>query len=157
MAKTDEAKRTRPSLQTAMVAVVLIISVVVAGWALITISAEAQLPSSDFVSLPTTSLSKNGVNTMLVSVSAVFNGGVAVGVKGFLQTSTGSPIVGAMVYMTYFLQGAYRTQAATTDASGHFEVIFPMNWTGWLPLTLTYFGDSQHQGLKQVFSVSGEN
>jgi hypothetical protein len=32
-----------------------------------------------------------------------------------------------------------------------------MNWTGWLLLTLTYFGDEQHQGLEQQFSVSGEN
>ena len=82
---------------------------------------------------------------------------VAVGVEGYLQTASGSPIAGAQVYLTYYFEGAYRTQVATTDQNGYFQATFPMNWTGWLPLTVTYFGDSQHKGLTRVESVAGES
>jgi hypothetical protein len=91
-----------------------------------------------------------------VSVSPVPSSSVAVGVKGYLMTSSGQPVSGAQVYLTYYLQGSYRTQVATTDQNGYFQAVFPMNWTGWLPITLTYFGDNQHQGLTQNFSVTGE-
>jgi hypothetical protein len=102
-------------------------------------------------------VSKNGEIVKFVSIGAVAQKGVAVGVKGYLETVSGKPVSGAMVYVQYYFQGAYRTQAATTDQNGSFEINFPMNWTGWLPVTLTYFGDGQHQGLTAVFSVSGEN
>ncbi|HUK50304.1 MAG TPA: hypothetical protein VLV18_04655, partial [Terriglobales bacterium] len=61
------------------------------------------------------------------------------------------------VYVHYYLESAYRTQVGTTDSNGYFEIHFPMNWTGWLPLTMTYFGDNQHEGLQQIFSLPGEN
>ncbi|MGO9644138.1 MAG: hypothetical protein ACLPY5_05260, partial [Candidatus Bathyarchaeia archaeon] len=61
------------------------------------------------------------------------------------------------VYLTYYFEGAYRTQVATTDQNGYFQATFPMNWTGWLPLTVTYFGDSQYRGSTRVVSVAGEN
>lgn len=157
MGKTDEAERRRPSYQTIIIALVVVISIVVTAWALVIVSTESQIPSSDFVQLPAAPLSTKGDETAFVSVSAVSQEGLAVGVKGYLQSSSGSPIAGAKVYLTYYFQGAYRTQVATTDQNGYFEVRFPMNWTGWLPLTLTYFGDEQHKGLRQVFNVSGEN
>jgi hypothetical protein len=135
----------------------VVVSVALAGWVLVTVSTTSQIPSSDFVSLPTTPLSNKGDRVIFVNVSAIGQGGVAVGLKGYLQTISGKPLAGATVYMTYYLQGSYRTQVATTGQNGYFEAHFPMNWTGWLPLTLTYFGDDQHQGLKQVFSVSGQN
>jgi len=72
-------------------------------------------------------------------------------------TATGAPVSNATVYVTYYFQSAYRTQSATTDQTGYFAIRFPMNWTGLLPLTLTYFGDSQYKGIQQVASVGGEN
>ena len=93
---------------------------------------------------------------MFVEVTTVAQKGVDVGVRGYLGTVSGAPVAGAIVHFTYFLD-KYRTQAATTDQNGYFQVYFPMNWTGWLSLTLTYFGDEKHQGLEQQFSVSGEN
>ena len=84
-------------------------------------------------------------------------GSVAMGVKGYLVTPSGQPVAGASVYVQYYLQGAYRTQVGTTDQNGYFEIHFPMNWTGWLPLTMIYFGDAQHQGVRQTVSLAGEN
>jgi hypothetical protein len=106
--------------------------------------------------LPATPLSKTGEGVTFASVSPIGQNGIAVGVKGFLRTSTGQPVVGAQVYARYYLDGAYRAQVASTDQNGYFEIRFPMNWTGWLALTLIYFGDGQHQGLMTVFSLSGE-
>lgn len=158
MASQDEAERSRiPRNQSLVLILIVVISVALGGWALVTVSTTSQVPSSDFVSLPTTPLSDKGDVVRFVNVSAIGERGVAVGLKGYLQTSSGKPVAGATVYMTYYLQGAYRNQAVTTGQNGYFEARFPMNWTGWLPLTLVYFGDDQHQGLKQVFSVSGEN
>jgi uncharacterized GH25 family protein len=94
---------------------------------------------------------------MFTSVTSIVQNGVTVGVTGYLQTASGQPISGAQVYVHYYLESAYRTQVGTTDANGYFEIHFPMNWTGWLPLTMTYFGDNQHEGLQQVFSLPGEN
>jgi hypothetical protein len=159
MANKDDAEpRKRLKTQTIMILLIVAVSIVVAGWALVTVSTTSDVPISDFVTLPTAQLSTKGDQTKFVSVSAIGQrGGVAVGVKGYLQTLSGTPVAGAKVYMTYYLRGAYRTQVATTEQNGYFEARFPMNWTGWLPITLTYFGDDQHQGLAQVFSVSGEN
>jgi hypothetical protein len=92
----------------------------------------------------------------MFEVATVAQKGVAVGVRCYLRAVSGVPVAGATVCFTYFLV-KYRTQAATTDQNGYFQVHLPMNWTGWLLLTLTYFGDEQHQGLEQQFSVSGEN
>jgi hypothetical protein len=94
--------------------------------------------------------------TVLTSVTPIVQNGVTVGVEGYLETSSGQPVSGAQVYAQYYLQNAYRTQVGTTDANGYFQINFPMNWTGWLPLTLTYFGDNQHMGLQQVTSLPGE-
>ena len=158
MGKTDEAERSsRLSYQVILMGVVLVISIVATAWVLVTVGIESQIPSSDFVQLPTTPLSTKGNEMVFISVSAIYQESLAVGVEGSLRSSSGLPIAGAKVYLTYYLRGAYRTQVATTDQNGYFEVRFPMNWTGWLPLTLTYFGDEQHKGLRQVFSVSGEN
>jgi hypothetical protein len=155
MSKVYEAKQGgRPRIQTMTAVSLVIISMVVACWALVTVANATQVPSSDFISPPTTPLSTEGVQTMFVNVAAVFRGGLAVGVRGYLQTSSGTPIAVALVYMTYF-DAAYRAQAATTEHNGYFEALFPINWTGWLPLTVTYFGDDQHQGLRQ-FSASME-
>lgn len=158
MASDNEAeRRRRPNVKTILVALIVAISIIAAGWVLATVSTASQVPPSDFVTLPTTPLSKTGEGVFFNSVTAIGQKGVAVGVKGYVQTASGKPVAGAKVYATYYLQGAYRTQVATTDENGHFEMRFPMNWTGWLPLALTYFGDDQHQGLTQVFSLSGEN
>lgn len=143
--------------QTVVFLLIIALSIAAAGWIMVTVSTNSQIPSSDFVTLPTTPLSKSGVVVVFTLVSAIGQKSVAVGVQGSVKTLSGAPVVGAKVYMTYYLQGAYRTQVATTDQNGHFEARFPMNWTGWLPVTVTYFGDDQHQGLAKVFSVSGEN
>lgn len=158
METSDKAERgMRPKTQTIIVLLIVALSIVAAGWIMVTVSTTSQIPPSDFVTLPTDPLSTKGEKVMFVSVSAIGQNSVAVGVKGYLTTISGAPVAGAKVYMTYYLQGAYRTQVATTDQNGHFEARFPMNWTGWLPLTLTYFGDEQHQGRTQVSSVSGQN
>jgi hypothetical protein len=152
--KAEPSRKLR--LQSIVPLLIVVVVVVISAWALATVSTSSRIPSADFVTMPTTPLSKSGVKTMFVSVSPIMQKGVAVGVQGSLQDVSGGPISGATVYMEYYLQGAYRTQAALTDQNGHFEARFPMNWTGWLPLTLTYLGDNQHQGLTQVFSVAGE-
>ena len=157
MASSDEAERSRKLRpQTVILLVLVALVVVVSAWSLATVSTTSQVPSADFVTMPTTQLSKTGARTVFASVSPIMSKGVAVGVQGTLQDASGSPVAAATVYMTYYLQGAYRTQAAVTDQNGHFEAHFPMNWTGWLPITLTYLGDNEHQGLTQVFSVAGE-
>jgi hypothetical protein len=91
------------------------------------------------------------------NISPIMANGVANGISGYLLTASGSPVSGATVYVTYYFQGSYRAERATTDQTGYFEDHFPMNWTGSLPLTLIYFGDSQHRGIQQVVSVAGEN
>ncbi len=158
MASNDEAeRRRRPSIAAILTLIIVAVSIVAAGYALVTVGTIGQLPSSDFVALPTTPLPKKGEGVMFGSVAAIGQKGVAVGVKGYLETLSGKPVTDAKVYVTYYLQGAYRTQVVITDQNGYFEIRFPMNWTGWLPLTLTYFGDDQHQGLTRAFGVSGEN
>jgi hypothetical protein len=136
-----------------------VICIGIAGAVLVTVSSTFQWKSSDFTTLPTTSLSTTGAAVMFVNVGPITHSkhAVAVGVEGYLQTASGSPIVGAQVYVTYYFEGAYRTQVATTDQNGYFQATFPMNWTGWLPLTVTYFGDTQHRGLTRVESVAGES
>jgi len=149
--------RTRPRAQLVIFLLLIIVLAVLAGWVLVTVGSRSQIPASDFVKLPTTPLSIKGEKVVFVSVSNVAQKGLAVGVEGYLKTASGAPVTGAEVYMTYYLQGSYRTQVATTDQNGHFEARFPMNWTGGLPLTLTYFGDDQHQGLAQTFSIPGDS
>jgi hypothetical protein len=151
-----EKKGRKPRILSTVILLVVVISVALAGWALIVVSNSGQVPSSDFVTLPNTHLSTQGSKVTLISVSGVVQKGLTVGVQGYLKTTSGTPVTGAKVYMTYYLRGAYRTQVTTTDQNGHFVAYFPMNWTGWLPLTLSYFGDDQHQGLTHIFSVSGE-
>jgi hypothetical protein len=46
---------------------------------------------------------------------------------------------------------------ATTNQNGLFEMLFAMNWTGWLPLTVAYYGSGQYRGLEQKFSLTGES
>jgi len=158
MASNDEAERSRrPNIKGIVTVLIVVASIVIAGWALVTVSTTSQVPLSDFVTLPTAPLSKKGEGVFFDSITAIGQKGVAVGVKGYLETTSGNPVAGAKVYATYYFRGEYRTQVATTDQNGYFEMRFPMNWTGWLPVTLNYFGDEQHQGLTQVFGVSGEN
>ncbi len=158
MASNDEAeRRRRPSINVTILALLLIVTVILTAWVLVTVSKTNEISTSNFVTPPTTPLSKTGQSAKFVSISGIAQKGVFVGVKGFLQNSTGQPISGAQVYVQYYLRGQYRTQLTNTGQNGYFEINFPMNWTGWLPVTLTYFGDSQYQGLKAVFSVSGEN
>lgn len=158
MASNDEAEqRKRPSVKGLVALLIVVFLVVLSAWTLMTVSTTFQIPPSDFVQLPTSPLSNTGQGVMFVSASAITQKGVAVGVKGYLETMSGQPVVGAKVYAGYYLEGVYRTQTAATDENGYFEIHFPMNWTGWLPLTLTYFGDGQHQGLKVVYSMSGES
>ena len=135
---------------------VILLAVIVSGWALVTVSRAFQIPPSDFVTMPTTPLSRSGAVTKLVSVVSIVQNGVTVGVTGYLQSASGQAVSGAQVYAQYYLEGAYRTQVTTTDANGYFEIHFPMNWTGWLPLTLVYFGNGQHEGIQQIFSLPGE-
>ena len=136
--------------------IVVVVVILLTGWVLVTVSSTLP-PPSDFVTLPNNPLSKSGVAVMFTDISPVVANGVSVGVSGYLLTSSGQPVSGASVYMTYYFQGSYRTEVATTTQNGNFEASFPMNWTGSLPLTLTYFGDAQHKGLSQVFSIAGQN
>lgn len=150
----SDARRSVPLRSLALVALVIVI--VITGWALATVSSTLP-PPSDFVVLPNTPFSKSGVAVTFSNVSPTMANGVPNGVSGYLVTISGSPVSGATVYMTYFFQGSYRTERATTDQTGYFMEHFPMNWTGSLPLTLVYFGDGQHKGVQQVVNVPGEN
>jgi len=157
MMTSSEMKGKRAlSVKTVLIVVIVIVAVVTSALVLLTVSKATELPPSDFVTMPTTSLSGNGTSAGFVSVGTISQNGVAVGVKGYLETGSGQPVAGATIYARYYLDGAYRTQASTTDQNGYFQIIFPMNWTGWLPVTLTYFGDSQHQGQSVVYSAPGE-
>ncbi len=158
MISNDEAeRRRRPSLKNTIAGLVILIAVILAAWALVTVSNASQIRPSNFVTLPNTPLAKTGQSVTFASVVPVGQNGVAVGVKGFLKSSSGQPVVEAQVYAQYYLRGVYRTQAVTTDQNGYFEFHFPMNWTGSLTLILIYFGDEQHQGLRVVLGVSGED
>ena len=156
MAKNEAGKQRRISYQSVLMIAVVVVSIIYAGWVMVTVSSASQVPSSDFVTLPNRPLSDKGDRVNFVGVTAISQKGVAVGVEGYLRTSSGAPVAGASIYLTYFLDFSYRTQVTTTDQNGHFQVYFPMNWTGWLPLNAMYFGDDQHQGQKQNFTVSGE-
>jgi hypothetical protein len=160
MENKDEtkARHRKPSVQSIILLLIVAISIVLAGWALVVVSTNFQISPADFVALPNTPLSTQGSKVVFVSVAGVFSQkSLADGVKGYLMTSTGAPVAGVKVYLTYYLEGAYRTQVVTTGQNGYFEAHFPMNWTGWLPVTLIYFGDGQHQGIAQIASVSGES
>ena len=151
----SNTKRGRVGAQSlALIVVVLVI--IITGWVLVTVSSTLP-PPSDFVTLPNTPLSKSGQAVTFVTISPVMTNGVSAGVSGYLVTGSGNPVAGASVYMTYYFQGSYRTEMATTDQNGYFSEHFPMNWTGSLPLTLTYFGDNQNRGIRQVVTVEGEN
>lgn len=157
MSKVDEAERKRHVHYSSIILVAVgLIAVIVAGWGLATVSTASQVRTSDFVTLPNQPLSNQGSSVEIVGLTAIIQKSVAVGVEGYLQTTSGTPLASATVYFTYYLDFNYRTQQITTDQNGFFQVFFPMNWTGWLPLTATYFGDAQHQGLKRAFSVAGE-
>jgi hypothetical protein len=153
----NRAKRQRVDYQSIALVTVVVVFIILSGWALVVVSTTFSAPQSDFVTMPNTPPSKSGADVIFSNVSPVADGNVAAGVRGYLLTRAGSSIAGASVYISYYFQGSYRTQVAVTDQNGLFQVQFPMNWTGWLPLTLTYFGDAQHRGLTQVVSVSGEN
>lgn len=162
MASNDEAglRRRRLSVKGIVALLILVILVLVSAWSLVTISKVSQLwlvPTSTFVKLPTTPLSNHGQIVTLVSINTINQNGLAVGVKGYLDTTSGQPVVGAQIYVQYYVNGGYQTQVSTTDQNGYFEIHFPINWTGSLPVTFTYFGDDQHQGLTVNSSLPGEN
>jgi len=154
----NEGNQSRARQRSIAFILLIVIGIAIAGVVLVTVSSTFQWTSSDFTALPAGGVAKQGIAVTFTNVSPLYSSSkeVAVGVQGYLQTASGSPVAGAQVYMTYFFEGAYRTQMATTDQNGYFQATFPMNWTGWLPLTVTYFGDSQHRGLTRVFSITGE-
>jgi hypothetical protein len=143
--------------QTILIGVVIAVLVVLTAFTMVTVSRTFEVRPSDFVTLPTTPVSKTGEVVTFNSVSSIVQNNLATGVQGYLETSSGQPVVGANVYAEYYFEGAYRTQVGVTDSNGFFQIHFPMNWTGWLPLTMVYFGDGQHQGLQQIFSLPGES
>ena len=151
----EQSNAKRVSLQS-IALVIIVITIILTGWALVTVSSTLP-PPSDFVILPNTPMSKSGLAVTFSNVSSLMANGVANGVSGYLLTASGNPVSGATVYMIYYFQNSYRTERATTDQTGYFMEYFPMNWTGSLPLTVVYFGDSQYKGVQQVVSVSGEN
>lgn len=155
--EAEQKKRWGLPVEGLVALVIVVFLVIISAWALVTVGPTSQFPPSEFVTLPTSPLSNKGQGVMFASVSAITEKGVAVGVKGYLETTSGQPVAGANVYAQYYLQGNYRTQAVSTSDNGYFEIHFPMNWTGWLPVTLTSFGDDQHQGITVVYSLSGEN
>lgn len=157
MSTESSGRSSRLNFQTVVLFGVLLVAVIVSAMVLMVVSTSFQTPTSEFVTLPSTSKSTAGVAAGFSQISPIMSQGMATGVKGYLLTSSGSPVAGASVYMTYYFQGAYRTQVTSTDSNGYFEARFHMNWTGWLPLTLVYFGDAQHKGTTQVASVSGES
>ncbi len=158
MANVNEAeKKRRVSMKTLLIGIILLLSVIGSGYVLVTVSRTFLIRPSNFVTLPTSPVSKTGEVVVLSSVTPIVQGSVAMGVKGYLETASGQPVPGANVYVQYYLEGSYRTQVGITDQNGYFEIHFPMNWTGWLPLTMIYFGDAQHQGLTQIVSLTGEN
>ena len=151
------APRSRMNYKSVILLVVLALAVLASGWVLVVVSTSFQAPPSDFTTIPSTPISRSGVPVSFSQVSNIASKGVTTGVRGYLLASSGDPLAGATVYVTYYFQGSYRTQATVTDSNGYFEFHFHMNWTGWLPITLSYLGDAQHKGLTQDFSVSGEN
>jgi hypothetical protein len=140
-----------------LVGLVIAVLIVLSAFTLVTVSKTFQIPPSDFVTLPSTPVSNTGEVVVLDAVSPIVENSLAVGVQGYLKTASGQPVAGAKVYVQYYLEGAYRTQVGITDSNGFFQIRFPINWTGWLPLTVVYYGDGQHQGLQQVVSLPGEN
>ena len=156
----ETGKRRTVNRKTVLIAIIVILSVIATGYAMVTVSGtfEAfEMRPSVFITLPATPVSKTGEVVVFDSVATATQGNLAVGVQGYLETASGQPVSGANVYVQYYFEGAYRTQVVTTDQNGYFEIHFPMNWTGWLQLTIIYFGDGQHQGLQQIFSLQGEN
>jgi hypothetical protein len=154
MEQQSNAKRSAGMRFLVLVAVVLMI--IITGWVLVAVSSTLP-PRSAFVVLPNTQLSKAGVAVAFATISPITANGVAHGISGYLLTASGAPVSGGTVYITYYYQASYRTERTTTDQTGYFVDNFPMNWTGMLQVTLTYFGDSQYRGISQVFSVAGEN
>jgi len=152
-----EAGKGRVNRQTILVGLVVVVLVVLSAFALVTVTRTFEIRPSDFVTMPATPVSKTGTVVLLTSVSPIVENNLAVGVQGYLTTALGQPVVGASVYVQYYLEGSFRTQVGITDSNGFFQVHFPINWTGWLPLTIVYFGDTQHQGVQQLVSLPGEN
>jgi len=152
-AQGSNTKRNVSVKSLALLAAVLVI--IITAWALVTVSSTLP-PPSDFATLPSTPITKSGASVAFTKISPLTANGVADGLSGYLLTLSAAPVAGATVYVTYYFQGSYRTQSATTDQTGYFELHFPMNWTGSLPLTLIYFGDNQYKGIQQIVSLSGE-
>jgi hypothetical protein len=157
MTEASEVERRRPNKQTIFLWLIVVVLVVLSAVAMVTVSRTFELRPSDFVTMPTTPISRTGTVVVFNSVSTISENNLAVGVQGYLMTSSGQPVAGASVYVRYYLEGSYRTQVATTDSNGFFQIHFPINWTGWLQMTIVYFGDTQHQGVQQLFTLPGEN
>ncbi len=151
----------RLSRKTILYGIIVLVIIALTALAMVTVSRTfdtyANTRHSYFVTMPSTPISKSGTVVALGSVSPIIDNNLAVGVQGYLTAASGQAVVGASVYVQYYLEGDYRTQVATTDSNGFFQIQFPMNWTGWLPLTVVYFGDTQHQGFQQVLSLPGES
>jgi len=157
LAKIGEAGKGRVNKQIILMGIVVVVLVVLSAFAIVTVTRTFEIRPSDFVKMPTTAVSKTGAVVLITSVSSIVENNLAVGVQGYLTTASGQPVEGASVYVQYYLEGDYRTQVGVTDSNGFFQIHFPMNWTGWLPLTMVYFGDTQDQGVQQIVSLPGEN
>jgi len=157
MADAAESGKRRANKQTIFLWFIVVVLIVLTAVAMVAVSRTFELRPTDFVTMPTTPVSKTGTVVVLSSVSTITENNLAVGVQGYLMTSSGQPVAGASVYVRYYLEGSYRTQVGTTDSNGFFQINFPINWTGWLPMTIIYLGDTQHQGVQQLFTLPGEN
>lgn len=157
LANQVEASKGRVNKQIILIGVIVAVLVILSAFTLVTVSRTFEIRPSDFVTLPTTPVSKTGEVVVFGPVTTIVENNLAVGVQGYLNSASGQPVAGASVYVQYYFEGAYRTQVGVTDSNGFFQIHFPMNWTGWLPLTIFYFGDSQHQGVQEIVSLPGEN
>jgi hypothetical protein len=157
LANQVEASKGRVNKQTILIGVIVAVLVILSAFTLATVSRTFEIRPSDFVTLPSTPVSTTGEVVVFGPASTIVENNLAVGVQGYLKSASGQPVAGASVYVQYYFEGAYRTQVGITDSNGFFQIHFPMNWTGWLPLTIFYFGDSQHQGVQEIVSLPGEN
>ena len=157
LANQVEESKGRVNKQTIIIGVIVAVLVILSAFTLVAVSRTFEIRPSDFVTLPTTPASKTGEIVVFGPVTTIVENNLAVGVQGYLNSASGQPVAGASVYVQYYFEGAYRTQVGITDSNGFFQIHFPMNWTGWLPLTIFYFGDNQHQGVQEIVSLPGEN
>jgi len=78
MANVNEPEHKRQlSIKTALIAAIILLSVIASGYALVTVSRTFQIRPSDFVTMPAENVSKTGEVVVLSSVAPVMQGSVA--------------------------------------------------------------------------------